>query len=47
MWCERWHLLYALSVAKMAEMTVEKGLVISRSCIWRWAQIYGPELSNR
>jgi transposase, IS6 family len=31
----------------MAEMTKERGLHISSSCIWRWVQIYGPELDKR
>jgi transposase-like protein len=31
----------------MAEMTVERGLAISASCVWRWVQIYGPELDKR
>ena len=30
----------------MAEM-VERGLLIHSSCIWRWVQIYGPELDQR
>jgi IS6 family transposase len=47
MWCVRWYLRYPLSVAQMAEMTMERGLAISPSCIWRWVQIYGPELDKR
>ena len=47
MWCVRWYLRYPLSVAQMAEMTAERGLAISPSCIWRWVQIYGPELDRR
>ena len=31
----------------MAEMALERGLLIQSSCIWRWAQIYGPELDQR
>jgi len=31
----------------MAEMAVERGLFIHPSCIWRWVQIYGPELDKR
>jgi transposase-like protein len=47
MWCVRWYLRYPISVAQMAEMTSERGLSISASCIWRWVQIYGPELDKR
>jgi len=31
----------------MAEMALERGLFIHPSCIWRWVQIYGPELDKR
>ena len=31
----------------MAEMAVERGLPIDASCIWRWVQVYGPELDKR
>jgi transposase-like protein len=47
MWCVRWYLRYPISGAQMAEMTVERGLAISASCVWRWVQIYGPELDKR
>jgi transposase, IS6 family len=47
MWCVRWYLRYPISVAQMAEMTRERGLAISPSCVWRWVQTYGPELDKR
>jgi hypothetical protein len=31
----------------MTEMALEHGLFIHPSCIWRWVQIYGPELDRR
>jgi IS6 family transposase len=31
----------------MAEMAIERGLAIDASCIWRWVQVYGPELDKR
>ena len=31
----------------MAEMALERGLLIHSSCIWRWVQIYGHELDKR
>jgi IS6 family transposase len=31
----------------MAEMAIERGLFIHPTCIWRWVQIYGPELDKR
>jgi transposase, IS6 family len=47
MWCVRWYLRYPISVAQMGEMTRERGLAISSSCVWRWVQAYGPELDKR
>ena len=47
MWCVRWYLRYPISFTHMAEMAVERGLAIDASCIWRWVQIYGPELDKR
>jgi len=47
LWCVRWYLRYPLSVAQMSEMAVERGLFISPSCVWRWVQVYGPELDKR
>jgi IS6 family transposase len=47
MWCVRWYLRYPISAAQMGEMTAERGLSVSASCIWRWVQIYGPELDKR
>jgi len=47
LWCVRWYLRYPLSAAQMAEMTVERGLAISASCVWRWVQSYGPELLDK
>src|SRR5262249_36297083 len=31
----------------MAEMALDRGLLIHSSCIWRCVQIYGPELDQR
>ena len=45
--CVRWYLRFPISFAHMAEMALERGLLIDPSCIWRWVQIYGPELDKR
>jgi transposase, IS6 family len=47
LWCVRWYLRFPISFAHMAEMALERGLLIHSSCIWRWVQIYGPELDQR
>jgi IS6 family transposase len=43
----RWYLRYPISFTNMAEMAAERGLTIDASSIWRWVQIYGPELDKR
>src|SRR5215471_1150929 len=47
LWCVQWYLRFPISFAHMAEMALERGLFIHPSCIWRWVQIYGPELDKR
>ena len=47
LWCVRWYLRFPISFVHMAEMALERGLFIHPSCIWRWVQIYGPELDKR
>ena len=47
LWCVRWYLRYPISFVHMAEMANERGLSIDASCIWRWVQVYGPELDKR
>src|ERR1700759_3188999 len=47
LWCVRWYLRYPISFAHLAEMAAERGLAITASCIWRWVQVYGPELDKR
>jgi transposase, IS6 family len=31
----------------MAEMAAERGFTVTASCIWRWVQVYGPEIDKR
>jgi transposase-like protein len=47
LWCVRWYLRFPITFAHVAEMALERGLLIHSSCIWRWVQIYGPELDKR
>ena len=34
LWCVRWYLRFPISFAHMAEMALERGLLIHSSCIW-------------
>jgi transposase, IS6 family len=47
LWCVRWYLRYPISFAQIAEMAAERGLATTASCIWRWVQVYGPEIDKR
>jgi transposase, IS6 family len=43
----RWYLRYPLAYEHVAELLAERGLSVDRSCVWRWVQVYGPELNKR
>ena len=45
--CVRWYLRLPLSYRHVASMMAERGLPLHASCIWRWVQVYGPELDRR
>jgi transposase, IS6 family len=33
--------------AHVAEMMNERGLLVDRSCVWRWVHAYAPEINKR
>jgi transposase-like protein len=43
----RWYLRYPLAYEHVAELLAERGLSVDASCIWRWVQFYGAELTKR
>jgi len=43
----RWYLRYALSYRDLEEMMNERGLAVDHTTIYRWVQIYAPELEKR
>lgn len=43
----RWYLRYPLAYERVTELLAERGLAIDASCVWRWAQVYSPELNRR
>ena len=45
--CVRWYLRYPLSYLHVAELVAERGVEVDASCIWRWVQVYAPELNKR
>ena len=45
--CVRWYLRYPLSYEHVSELLLERGVEVDPSCIWRWVQVYAPELNKR
>ena len=45
--CVRWYLRYALSYRDLEELMEERGLNIDHTTIFRWVQVYAPELEKR
>jgi transposase, IS6 family len=43
----RWYLRYPLAFEHVAELLAERGLEVDASCVWRWVQVYSPELNKR
>ena len=44
--CVRWYLKYNLSYRQLAEMMSKRGVVVSHTTIYRWIQIYAPQLEK-
>jgi transposase, IS6 family len=45
--CVRWYLRLPLSYRQVADLMTERGLRVHASCIWRWVQVFAPELDKR
>src|SRR6202790_1567801 len=45
--CVRWYLRYPLSYEHVSGLVAERGVEVDASCIWRWVQVYAPELNKR
>jgi transposase-like protein len=43
----RWYLRYPLAYEHVADLLAERGLGVDASCVWRWVQVYSPELNKR
>ena len=43
----RWYLDFPLSYRHVAKLIRERGLEIHPSCVFRWVQVYAPELNKR
>ena len=45
--CVRWYSRYQLSYRDLAEMMGERGLLVHHSTLFRWLQVYAPEINKR
>ena len=45
--CVRWYLRFCLSLRDLQELMAERGMVVHHTSIWRWIQVYGPEIYRR
>jgi transposase-like protein len=45
--CVRWYLRFSLSLRDVSELIGERGLSVAHTSIWRWTQVYGPEVYRR
>ncbi len=45
--CLRWYLRYSLSYRDLEEITVERGLSVDHTTIYRWVQHYAPLLEKK
>ena len=42
--CVRWYLRFSLSLRDLEELMAERGFTVDQTTIWRWCQVYGPEV---
>src|SRR5215510_10307741 len=45
--CVRWYFRFSLSLRDLEELMAERGLSVDHTTIWRWTQVYGPEVYRR
>src|SRR5215471_13069516 len=45
--CVRWYFRFSLSLRNLDELMAERGLSVDHTTIWRWTQVYGPEVHRR
>ena len=45
--CVRWYLDLPLSYRNVAKLMRERGLPTHHTCVFRWVQVYSPELNRR
>ena len=47
LWAVRWYCKYGVSYRNLEEMFCEPGLIVDHTTIYRWVQLYTPEIEKR
>jgi hypothetical protein len=42
-----WYLRFSLSYRDVEELLAERGLLVDHVTVWRWVQLYAPEMNRR
>jgi hypothetical protein len=45
--CVRWYLRFSLSLRDVEELMAERNLSVDHTTVWRWVQVYAPEIRKR
>jgi transposase-like protein len=47
LWALRWYLQFPISYRDLERMLADRGVVVDHTTIFRWIQVYAPELDRR
>ena len=47
LWAVRWYLMFPISYRDLALMLQDRGVAVDHTTIFRWIQVYAPELEKR
>jgi transposase, IS6 family len=47
LWAVRWYCRYGVSYRDLEQMMGERGVGVDHSTIYRWVQMYAPEMEKR
>jgi IS6 family transposase len=47
LWAVRWYCRYGISYRDLQEMMLERGISVHHTTLYRWVQMYAPEINKR
>ncbi|CCD03856.1 IS6 family transposase [Azospirillum brasilense] len=47
LWAVRWYLQFPISYRDLERMLADRGVAVDHTTIFRWIQVYAPELDKR